>query len=221
MLKISVFGHSTQNVPILAYEFGKGEKPIFIMGAHHGDEIEGTILAHGLIAKWISDYDYRLRTVVVPTLNIDGQLANKRWNDRNVDLNRNLPTKDWTAKFLNPRYPPGEKAASEIETQLLVNWIDKEKPTFILSCHSYHPMILSNGPCAEEANVLNRWTGYEIKDDVGYPTPGSLGTYAGYERQIPCITYEIERGLPGRDILKLHMPAVRELMKLLEQKHGY
>ena len=37
---------------------------------------------------------------------------------------------------------------------------------------------------------------YEITEDIGYPTPGSLGTYAGWERKIPTVTFEIERGLP-------------------------
>jgi protein MpaA len=220
-LKNFVFGHSTQNVPILGYEFGSGEHPLFLFGAHHGDEIEGTILCHGLIEQWLDHYDYAFRTVVVPTLNVDGQLARQRWNERLVDLNRNLPTKDWTAKILNPRYPPGPAAASEVETRALVAWLEKEKPFFILSFHSYHPMILMNGPCQEEALLLQAHTGYKALEDVGYPTPGSLGTYTGQERGIPTITYEIERALPGREILKLHLPAINELMKLLEQKHGH
>jgi protein MpaA len=41
---------------------------------------------------------------------------------------------------------------------------------------------------------------YEITEDIGYPTPGSLGTYAGWERQIPTITFEIERGLPLSEV---------------------
>jgi len=225
-LKSFVFGYSTQKIPILAYEFGqgekgKGERPVFIFGAHHGDEVEGTILSYGLLAKWIEHYDFRMRTVLLPTLNIDGQLAMRRWNARNVDLNRNLPTRDWTPKIVNPRYPPGEKAASEVETRALVDFIEEQKPVFILSLHSYHPMILENGPCQEESKILGRFTGYEVKENVGYPTPGSLGTYAGHDRNIPTITYEIERGLPGPDILKLHLPAITELMKHLEQKYGY
>ncbi len=220
-MKSFVFGHSTQNVPIVAHEFGYGSKPIFIFGAHHGDEVEGTILASGLLGQWIHTYNYRLRTIVLPTLNIDGQLAGKRWNANNVDLNRNLPTKDWSPITHNPRYPPGPKAASEVETQALVRWIENEKPAFILTLHSYHPMILENGDCQEESALLGRMTGYEVKEDVGYPTPGSLGNYGGHDKNIPTITYEIERGLAADKILKLHLPAISELMKLLETKHGY
>ena len=31
-----------------------------------------------------------------------------------------------------------------------------------------------------------------VKKDIGYPTPGSFGTYAGIERNIPIITIELD-----------------------------
>ncbi len=61
---------------------------------------------------------------------------------------------------------------------------------------------------------MSQETGYKITEDIGYPTPGSLGAYAGQERGIPTITYEIERGSKFQDILKLHVPAIK---KALEQ----
>jgi protein MpaA len=36
--------------------------------------------------------------------------------------------------------------------------------------------------------------GYPIKGDIGYPTPGSFGTWAGIEKKIPMVTLEIESG---------------------------
>jgi len=35
--------------------------------------------------------------------------------------------------------------------------------------------------------------GYPVSASIGYPTPGSLGTYAGVERKIPIITLELPR----------------------------
>ena len=32
---------------------------------------------------------------------------------------------------------------------------------------------------------------YEVRSDIGHATPGSLGTWAGFERQIPTITLEL------------------------------
>ena len=31
-----------------------------------------------------------------------------------------------------------------------------------------------------------------MEDNIGYPTPGSFGTYAGVERHIPAITLEMD-----------------------------
>jgi protein MpaA len=68
-------------------------------------------------------------------------------------------------------------------------------------------MINFNGPSREWAQRYGELTGYVVSDDIGYPTPGSLGTWAGWERKIPTITLEIERGLPIENMLSLHVPA--------------
>jgi murein peptide amidase A len=99
-----------------------------------------------------------------------------------------------------------------------VEWIEKEKPQFILSLHSYKPMINVNGDCEPEASVLAKLTKYIVTEDMGYPTPGALGTYAGRERQIPTITYEIERGLDATSILEIHVPAILEMLKTSEKR---
>ena len=49
-----------------------------------------------------------------------------------------------------------------------------------------------------------------------YPTPGSLGTYAGLERGYSTLTYEIERGLALDQVLAVHVPAIRECLKVTE-----
>jgi protein MpaA len=37
---------------------------------------------------------------------------------------------------------------------------------------------------------MSKYNGYPVEGDIGYPTPGSLGTYYGKERDIPVITLE-------------------------------
>ena len=54
--------------------------------------------------------------------------------------------------------------------------------------------------------------GYEVKTDIGYPTPGSLGTYCGLEKGIPTITYEVERGLDFQKVLNTHVPAIQKAL---------
>ena len=62
------------------------------------------------------------------------------------------------------------------------------------------------------------FTGYSIEESIGYPTPGCLGTYCGLEREMPTLTYEIERGLAAEDIFKTHIPAIWESLKVTEGK---
>ncbi|HEX4926290.1 MAG TPA: DUF2817 domain-containing protein, partial [Bdellovibrionales bacterium] len=134
-----------------------------------------------------------------------------------VDLNRNLPTKDWDPKAFTPRYPPGPHAGSEIENRDLVTFIRENKPAIMFSLHSWKPMLNVNGDCRPEADVIAALTGYVIEETVGYPTPGCLGTY-GVENKIPTLTYEIERGLSNSEILRVHVPAVLEALKVSERR---
>ena len=68
-------------------------------------------------------------------------------------------------------------------------------------------MLNTNGEIPE-AVVIAKHTGYIIEPDIGYPTPGSLGTYAGLENKIPTLTYEIERDIKFDQIIKIHVPAI-------------
>lgn len=214
-----MFGFTRQNLPILGYEFSNfanSAKKIFILGGVHGDEVEGVACAFGLVENLLQSFPFRLHVTVVPAFNLDGVLAKTRTNAAGVDLNRNLPTKDWNPKILNVRYPPGPSANSEPENQALVGFMKNQKLDLIVSLHSYHPVILVNGNCRKEAEILKKWTGVEVREDIGYPTPGSLGTYGGVEGRVPTITYEIERGMKLDRVVSMHVPALLELFKYLE-----
>lgn len=208
------FGRSASNLPILGYRFGRSGQDVLILGGVHGNESEGVIAALGLIEHFIASFTLELRLTIIPQFNLDGVMKQTRCNARGVDLNRNLPTKDWSKEFKEQKYYPGPEANSEPENKALVQWLNTTKPKLIISLHSWHPLININGPCVTEAQTLARFTGYEIKEDIGYPTPGCLGTYAGLERNIPTITYEIERGLTAEPILSTHVPALIESLKV-------
>lgn len=211
-----IFGHTRLHVPIPAYHFGHSGTKVLILGGVHGDEIEGVQATHGLLGVFLKNYPYSFQTTLVPCLNIDGMHLNQRKNAAGVDLNRNLPTSDWSAQFTKESYYPGTHANSEPENQCLVEYIKTYKPQFILSMHSWNPMLNTNGDCKRFAKAVSALTGYIITDDIGYPTPGSLGTYTGIERNIPTLTYEVERGLDGRQIIAVHVPAILEGLKVYE-----
>jgi protein MpaA len=216
-MEIFKFGETKLNLPIHAYRFTAANNSnkkahVLIIGGVHGDEPEGVVGARGLLEAFRQNYNLDLNIVIVPELNPEGVLLKTRGNSNKVDLNRNLPTKDWTAKAATERYYPGPSALSEKENQALVTWLKQNKTDFIISLHSWKPMLNTNGD-VPEALVIAKLTGYVIEPDIGYPTPGSLGTYAGLENGMPTLTYEIERDIKFDQIIKIHVPAIIEGLK--------
>lgn len=216
-MKSFIVGHTSNGLPIPGFQREANYPHVLIIGGVHGDESEGVVAAHGLLGKFIESYTYKLKMTVIPALNLDGVLAKTRQNANGVDLNRNLPTQDWTSEVLNPRYFPGTKPNSEPENQALTDFIQREKPRIIYSLHSWNPLLNVNGKCRKEAEVIHQLTGYPIQEDIGYPTPGCLGTYCGLERDIPTLTYEIQRGLDPKEIIRVHVPAILEALKVTEK----
>lgn len=213
-MKVELFSTTACKLPVHSYSFGRSGPKVLILGGVHGDEQEGVAAAWGLIDHFREIFSLNLNLTIVPQFNADGILMHTRQNSRGVDLNRNLPTQDWSKQFKNARYNPGPSPKSEPENVALVNWIDLHKPSMIFSLHSWKPMLNINGKCRPEAEVIHKITGYSIEEDIGYPTPGSLGTYSGLERDIPTLTYEIERGLELGKVVSLHVPAIQEALKV-------
>jgi protein MpaA len=217
-MKSSIFGKTASGLPIPAFHFGRSGAEVLILGGVHGDEPEGVIACWGLVDRWSANFPLALLITIVPAFNMDGVLSNNRLNARGVDLNRNLPTNDWTKEVASPRYHPGPEPASEPENRSLLAWLAAHPAEFVISMHSWKPMLNVNGNCTKEAAVISAWTGYRVEESVGYPTPGCLGTYLGLERAVPTLTYEIERGLDTKSILEVHVPALIEGLKHTETK---
>jgi len=215
-VKSDIFGHTRQQLPIITYNFGNLGPRVLILGGVHGDEWEGVVAAKVLLNRFAQGSLPRLQVTLVPILNLDGVLTCQRKNSAGVDLNRNLPTQDWTSEVSSDRYSPGTSANSEPENQSLTKWLEENKPRLVLSLHSWKPLLNTNGNCTEVAQVISKHTGYEIKDSIGYPTPGCLGTYCGLEREMPTLTYELERGLQPNKIVTIHVPAILEALKVVE-----
>ncbi len=217
-MKSYKFGQSVLGQPIVAHQFGEGHSHVLILGGVHGDEWEGVFGAKSLLNKCIENFTFNLKLTIVPEFNPDGVLKNQRKNANAVDLNRNLPTKDWTSEVAQDKYHPGSHASSEPENQALVHWVGENTPQLIISLHSWKPMLNVNGECNPEAQILSDHTGYKIHPSIGYPTPGCLGTYAGLEMGIPTITYELERNMNAQDISNKHVPALLKAIKSSEER---
>lgn len=168
-------------------------KNILVIGVFHGDEPQGEILINNYLKSNSSNL------LFIPCLNPDGRVLNTRQNANNIDLNRNFPTNNWI-KSEDKQYYGGEEAASEIETKFVLNILEKYKPKAILTLHSPYCVVNYDGDAKEIAEKCSEFINYPVEEDIGYPTPGSFGTYCGKERNIPTITLELSDEVPVEDL---------------------
>jgi protein MpaA len=212
--------------PLVYFVCGENkENTTLLLSSVHGDEV--TPIYYGLrLVSWIKgepDICKKYRVVVAPLVNPDGALKSKptRTNSNGVDLNRNFPTEDfsdlaikkWKTDYKSdPRRYPGEKAASEIETQFQMWLIDEFKPNKILTVHSPLNFFDYDGP--EDAVIQNFTKEYlnscknlklAVKKASGTYNflkfgyfPGSLGHYSGKEKGVPTLTLELPSTDAGR-----------------------
>jgi len=125
------FALTRLGLPVFAHDFGQSSHRILILGGVHGNEPEGVVAALGLIQAFNKNYNFAFSTTVIPFFNLEGCSAKARTNSAGIDLNRNLPTNDWSPVALKPEYQPGPFANSEPENQALTLWIEKHNPLFV------------------------------------------------------------------------------------------
>jgi murein peptide amidase A len=189
----------------------KAPKYLYLIGGVHGDEVEGVYVLKELFSWLKLEHTLKdLPMIVIPILNVDGYRTQTRVNAHCVDLNRNLSTQDWSAEFKQAKYNPGPKPLSEPENQFLVKLFDKYRPGLIISFHTWKPILNFNGDCLDVAEFIHQFNSYEMLGDIGYPTPGSLGTFAGEKYQSPVLTYECPE-------LKTHHQSLKEIWKENEE----
>lgn len=171
----------------------KNNKTVLIIGVFHGDEPEGEALINKLMTEVENNPDLIgiNKILFIPCLNPDGKKLNTRGNSNGVDLNRNFPTKNWELSKEKNSYYSGNKPASEIETKFLMEIITEYNPDRILALHTPYKVVNYDGNAKEIAEEISRLNGYPVEEHIGYPTPGSFGTYTGIERNIPTITLEL------------------------------
>ncbi len=174
----------------------RGTQPILLMGGIHGDEPEGVELATRTL-EWLKTEaaagrdDQIAPWIVIPCLNKDGFANGTRVNGRGVDLNRNYPSNDWAPGAPKERYNPGPKPMSEPEIEGVVELIQTFRPRLIIHCHSWKPMVVYAGePAKTDSERLSKASGYIVKPDIGYPTPGSLSQYGWVDHRVPVICIE-------------------------------
>lgn len=212
----SVKGH-----PLLYTVMGKGPTTALLMCSVHSDE--NTSYQCFRLLQLLKQQPELLknRLVIAPLVNPDGFLKKRktRTNANRVDLNRNLPTRQWRHSALkawskrygkNKRRYPGESANSEPENQFLIQLIQQFDPDKVISIHApmnfldldYLGASASKGAdrqISQKAKTLalqfSQTSQYRFKD---YRTfIGSLGRYGG-EWKIPIYTLELPTSAPRK-----------------------
>lgn len=217
--KPEAYGRSHLGLPLEIWRPQK-QCTLLMFAAIHGEEPETTYALSRALRQLGEPSEH---CAVVLAANPDGLVRGTRGNARGVDLNRNFPSRDWQPNAVTHRstledpsdilLSPGESAASEPETRALMTLISDLAPKAVIALHA--PLA-----CIDDANAsplgqrLAQRTGMPLVRDVGYPTPGSFGSW-GADQGIAVVTYEFP--LAATEVLmRDHVPVLVELLTQTE-----
>ena len=209
--------HSTQHrvLPFVEVLPSQNQPPqgriLFISGIH-GDEYAAISLSYLWLQQLQSSQNNtHFHWLFLPLANPDGlfKQSSTRTNAKGVDLNRNFPSPDWDKRAIstwkthynaNKRRYPGPFANSELETQWLVDIIERFKPDAIISIHAPYGLLDYDGPEHAQPNKIGH-----LKHRALGTYPGSLGRYAGEFLHIPVLTLELKSAgnMPKRTEIKI------------------
>jgi protein MpaA len=209
------YGRSHLGLPLEVWR-PRGECALLLFAGIHGEEPETTFALSRALRQLTEPSPH---AAVVLAANPDGLIRGTRGNARGVDLNRNFPTEDWhpdpvahRSTMEDPRdveLSPGAGPGSEPETRALLDLIRELAPETVVALHA--PLA-----CIDDAKQgpLARWiadrTGLPLVADVGYPTPGSFGTWGG-ENDVGVVTYEFPLSTTDA-LVREHVPVLVELI---------
>jgi protein MpaA len=212
-----LLGKSVKGEELRMWVLGEGTDVTFVLGGIHGDEPASAEVARRFLEHLRAHPElWKGKCVaILPRANPDGLAAGTRVNSRGVDCNRNFPASNWE-KAGAARYNGGSAAASEPESQAIIQAVDSLHPKRIISlhaisggrqCHNW------DGPAEDLARRMAAKNGYPAKGAIGYPTPGSMGTWAGVDRKIAMITLELPDGASPDDCWRINRDALVEALR--------
>jgi protein MpaA len=189
-------GSSFEGRPLRAATFGTGPLRVYLLGGIHGDERAGGESLPRLRER-LRDAGFLGETTlrVLEDMNPDGTHSSSRFNARGVDLNRNFPA----SNFRSGR-GYGAGPLSESESASMLEDLHCFDPHFVIVFHAARrgPFVNYDGPCESLASTFagaasevdSRW---HVKSEMGYETPGSLGSLLGVDDALPVLTVEFGR----------------------------
>ena len=232
---LPLIGLSREGRPLTASTMGSGPLRIYLVGGIHGDEPEGRIglpllrqslSASGSDGRSLAD---RITLRLLDDMNPDGTYAGTRTNAAGIDLNRNWPAANFRAAPMSGGVVRGSGPVplSEPESAAAHADILAFAPDVILVLHSSPrgPFINFDGPpiatqlaATFVGAATETETAWRVVPDMGYPTPGSMGSFFGTDRAVPILTVEFKRGAapgtgPAAPVLARGVVAVTSAME--------
>jgi protein MpaA len=210
------YGRSVLGLPLEVWR-PLGPCHLLVFSGIHGEEPETTYALSRALRQFPEPPEH---TAVVLAANPDGLIRGTRGNARGVDLNRNFPSGNWAPAPVTHRstledpsdvvLSPGDGPASEPEVRALLGLIAELRPRAVVALHA--PLA-----CIDDAHDtplgrrLAARTGMPLVQDVGYPTPGSFGSW-GTDHGVPVVTYEFP--IAATEVLmRDHVPVLVELLQ--------
>jgi protein MpaA len=213
--RVVELGRSVDGRPIRMHVFGDAPWPTLILGGIHGNEPTSSNICRRLM-EMLRENPKSLSgrcAAIIPEANPDGLERRMRTNARLVDLNRNFAATNWKKTRKGTSFG-GETAESEPETLAILKAFEQINPARVISVHSMEaPCNNYDGPAKHLAEAMSAHNGYAVKDNIGYPTPGSLGSWAGIDRRIPMVTLELPRKQAGDEAWEQNRAAILAVVR--------
>ncbi|MCI0499424.1 MAG: DUF2817 domain-containing protein [Planctomycetales bacterium] len=183
-----ILGVSAQNRPIRMTTIGSGPDVVLIMATIHGNEDAGTPLVQQLMQtlRHRPDLSQTHTIMIIPVTNPDGYALQTRGNARGIDLNRNFPASNRIDSDVF-----GQAGLTEPESRILHDMILAHQPARIVTIHQPLYCLDYDGPAESIALAMSYYCPLPVKK-LG-SRPGSLGSFAGVEQNIPIITMELAK----------------------------
>jgi hypothetical protein len=204
---LNIIGYSVAGRPLQVYSFGNGAvHRMVIAGIHGGYEWNTIALADKLIVHFTAHPELvppDVTLFILRSLNPDGEARARtvdgRVNENGVDLNRNWPAlwqADWPRRgcWIYRPVTGGAEAASEPETQALMNYLGASHIDALINYHSAALGIFAGGQPPDAAS-LNLAEAVDAVSNYPYPP---IDTGCHFTGQL--IDWASQNGIAALDI---------------------
>jgi|GEM_PF-3049482 len=199
---------SADGRPINVRRFGQGKyRTVIITGLDGRDRTAvrwSDELADVIEAR--PDLLQQQEFLIIRAANPDGLAAKTRQNSRNVDLNRNFPTKRYGSIA---KEAAGSGPASEPETRAMLQTLYDFRPHRVvhLCSSSSNSIAFANQPAAEISERLQRKHAVPVERLNYDRMPGSLEEFAEATWNSSVVLLQL-RGVPEQDVVRKLVPVM-------------